>query len=65
MCTDRQKLEKLQNKFKKFEKEIADFADTLEFVMKITMKHSDLAFYEYFLYSSERTLKNIQKIMKK
>ena len=64
MCTDKEKLEKPQNKFAKFEKEITDFADTLEFVMETTMKHSDCAFYEYFLYSSERTLKSIQKIMK-
>ena len=34
MCTDKEKLEKLQNKFAKFEKEITDFADTLEFVME-------------------------------
>lgn len=65
MDTDKQKLNKLQTKLASLEKEMTKLKEVLTFTLKHTKGCQIIGFYEYFLFSSEKILSDMEKIMKK
>ncbi len=65
MDNDKEKLKKLENKFKELEKILVYLKENYEFVMELAKKEYTPPHCAYFLFSFDKIVTNIDKIMKK